>query len=92
MLLGIRGTFILCAAMFALAAVVFFIHYGLVRGSPRLACLFAVCQVPLVAYFFSWARQAWKNPAAADFRHAMAMNLLSAIVMNSFFVGILLAS
>ncbi len=89
MVCGVRGTFGLSGFLFSAAAVAFGLHYAVVRGEPWRAAAFVACQVPLVVYFLNWARLAWMNPAAADFRHAMGMNLLSAFVMNGFFVGMM---
>lgn len=89
MICGVRGTFVLSAALFTLSAAAFVAHYAMVRGEPWRAGVFVACQAPLVLYFLNWARLAWRNPAAADFGHAMGMNLLSAVVMNGFFVGMM---
>ena len=92
MLCGVRGTFILCAILFAAAAAAFVFHYVLVRHEAWRAGLFFACQVPLAGCFLDWARRVWREPAAATYRYAMRMNLVTAIVMSVFFVGMVLIS
>jgi 1,4-dihydroxy-2-naphthoate octaprenyltransferase len=35
------------------------------------------CMLPILVYFTVWAAQVWRNPARADFRHTMRMNLIA---------------
>lgn len=92
MLAGIRGTFILSGVLFGGAAALFVAYFAALRHSTPATLCFVASQAPLILFFLNWARQVWKDPRHADFRHAMIMNLASSAIMNVFFVGILTLS
>jgi 1,4-dihydroxy-2-naphthoate octaprenyltransferase len=81
MVLGYRGTFILTAVMFTLAAGLFFIRLPL-----RSFLVFQVFLLPVVGYFMYWASKVWKDTSAASFEHTMRMNLLASFCMNTCFI------
>nr|WP_214449391.1 UbiA family prenyltransferase [Flavihumibacter rivuli] len=89
MVMGHKGTFRLSAIMFNLAFIVLGLHFGLQLELERFFWLLLI-ELPVLAYFLYWARLVWKDKAAADFDHAMRMNLIAAICTNAGFLMILI--
>ncbi len=86
-LVGIEGTFLSAAVFFTLSFagfMYFFLHFG----SVGTLFVLAVCMGPVLGYFGYWWWQVRLNPAEANFRHTMRMNLLAGFGLNLFF-GIL---
>ncbi len=89
MLLGIRGTFIWCAVMYAIAFGLLFVHFQ----RAHQIVLFIVLQaffVPVLVYFFYWVMKVWQNSANADFKYTMQMNWLAAACTNLAFITLLI--
>lgn len=86
--LGLRGSFIFCAAVYSVALVL--LGYTFLAGLQVLQFgIVLLCLQPVLLYFLWWARKVWRNPAAADYRHTMRMNLIAAGCTNLAF-GIIL--
>jgi 1,4-dihydroxy-2-naphthoate octaprenyltransferase len=85
MLLGIRGTFVFCAAMYSIAFGLLFVHYQHTAQLARFGLL-QVFFIPVLIYFFIWVVKVWKNRAAADFKHTMRMNWLASGCTNLAFI------
>lgn len=83
-LVGIRGTFLLSAGFLGTAVAAFVVLFVQGPGWPT-AFLFLGIQGPTLAYFLWWAWGVWQDPARADFRRTMGMNLLASGLMNLFF-------
>lgn len=85
MLLGIRGTFVFCAAMYLVAFGLLFVHFQHTKrvGSFILLQLFFI---PVLIYFFYWVKKVWHNVAAANFMHTMQMNWLASACTNLAFI------
>ena len=80
LLLGVRGTFLFTGVFFGLGGALafwYFMHYY----SLFQFLVFAGCLSPVLIYFGWWAIQSWQNPAAANYKNAMRMNLVSAVCM-----------
>lgn len=88
MLLGIRGSFVFTALLFSVAAMLLLWFLSEI-GMPELFLRFIICNLPVLAFFGGWAWKVWKNPAKANHRFAMRMNLLSALFMNISFLMML---
>ncbi|WP_426492976.1 UbiA family prenyltransferase [Hymenobacter sp. 102] len=87
--LGIRGTFVWAGlALMAGAALLAAVYVQ--RQELRHLVLFLVATGPVVGLFLSWARAAWRNPAAADFDHTMRMNQVSSVCLSLAFALMLL--
>lgn len=86
-LLGIEGTF-LSAAVFFTLSFVGYLYYFLHRGSVNSLFVLLVCMGPVLGYFGYWWWLVRKDPAEANFRHTMRMNVLASLGLNLFF-GIL---
>jgi 1,4-dihydroxy-2-naphthoate octaprenyltransferase len=89
MLLGIRGTFIFCAAMYLVAFSVLFLYYQ----QQQQLLSFGILQVfflPVLVYFFRWVMRVWQNASQADFAHTMRMNWLASGCTNLGFITLLI--
>lgn len=86
-LLGIEGTF-LSAAVFFTLSFAGYLYYFLHRGSVNSLVVLLICMGPVLGYFGYWWWRVRKDPAEANFRHTMRMNLLASLGLNVFF-GIL---
>ena len=84
-LLGYRGTFIFAAIIYIAAFTVLAYHFVL-QLEPVKFLVLATCMVPILVYFFIWARKVWINIEAASFSNAMLMNFLAAIFTNIAFL------
>ncbi|MCF1716087.1 UbiA family prenyltransferase [Flavihumibacter sp. RY-1] len=89
MRMGIRGTFRLSGLLFMLAFLVLGLHFGLQLELDRFLLLLLFF-LPVSVYFLWWGIQVWKNPAKADFRHLMKMNIISAICSTAAFGSLLI--
>ncbi|HRI20274.1 MAG TPA: prenyltransferase, partial [Panacibacter sp.] len=89
MLLGKRGTFIFCAAMYAIAFSVLFFYYN---AANRLTSFFIlqIFFVPVIVYFIHWMLQVFKNENAADFKNTMRMNMLAGTCTNLAFITLII--
>lgn len=89
MLLGIRGTFIFSALMFAIANLFVYLSFHK-NGTISNFWLFTVVMLPSTAYFIYWAIRAFKNEAQVTFKNTMIMLVLSSLLNNLFFFMLLL--
>jgi 1,4-dihydroxy-2-naphthoate octaprenyltransferase len=78
--MGITGTFVFTLVMFVAAATLLFYYFS-TYASYNHFLIFSACLAPVMIYFLYWFSITSKNPANADFRHAMLMNKVSAICM-----------
>ncbi len=83
--LGIRGTFVFSLVVFLIANagyIFYFVHFE----SVALAWLFQIAMIPLMGYFFWWFSRIWTNPVLADYQHSKRLNIISAFLLNLFFI------
>jgi 1,4-dihydroxy-2-naphthoate octaprenyltransferase len=88
-LLGIKGTFVFCAAMYLIAFLLLFIYY---RQAGQLSS-FGILQIfflPVLAYYIKWVWNVWRNEALADFFHTMRMNWIASACTNLGFITLLI--
>ncbi|MEO6314481.1 MAG: UbiA family prenyltransferase [Chitinophagaceae bacterium] len=83
--LGYRGTFIFTGIVYAFAFMVLAYHFFMALDWDKFFVL-ATCMLPILVYFFIWARKVWKNVSAASFTNTMRMNLLASICTNAGFI------
>ena len=83
--LGYRGTFVFTACVYTLAMAVLAYHFFSSLDWNKFFVL-ATCMLPILVYFFVWARKVWKDTAAADFTHTMRMNAVASVCSNSGFL------
>jgi hypothetical protein len=86
-LVGIEGTFLNAALFFSLSFAGF-LYYFLQFGTYNTLFILTVCMGPVLGYFGTWWWMVRRNPAEANFRHTMRMNVLASLGLNIFF-GIL---
>lgn len=85
MLLGVRGTFLFCAAMYALA----FGLLGWYLFSHQQGYKWVLLQVffaPVIFLFASWLFKVWQRPEAANYKATMRMNWTAALCTNLAFI------
>ncbi|MEO1050234.1 MAG: UbiA family prenyltransferase [Bacteroidota bacterium] len=90
-LLGIKGTFYFTVIMFTLTSVGF-VWYFWEYHKMGYAIDFLLFLVPVVLFFSFWFLQVIKNPAKADYAHAMWLNSISSLCMSAFFIYFFLNS
>lgn len=89
MLLGKRGTFIFCAAMYAVAFGLLFVYYQQRQQSADFILL-QLFFIPVIYFFIRWVLQVWKEPSAADFKRTMQMNIVAGTCTNLAFIILLI--
>ena len=89
MLLGKKGTFVFCAAMYLLAFAFLFSYYW-AEGQLYLFYILQIFFLPVLLYFLQWAWKVWKDQSLADFSHTMQMNWLASACTNLGFITILI--
>lgn len=83
--LGISGTFHFTAIVFTLAAGSFCWYFAALF-SMKFMWGFLLALVPVLLYFFYWYALVRKDPSAADHRHTMRLNFISALCLAVFFI------
>jgi len=83
--LGYRGTFVFTAIVYTMALMVLAYHFFYELDGDKFIVL-ATCMLPVLVYFFIWARKVWKNVSAASFTNTMRMNLLASVCTNTGFL------
>ena len=82
--LGYRGTFIFAGFMFGIATLFYYLHFK--ETDINSFYLFTVVQIPIIGYFVYWARKVWQDTKYADYKHTMYMNVIAAVILNLFFL------
>lgn len=88
MVLGYRGSFVFTGLVYGVAFFVL-VYYFLTTLQFKEFKVLATCMLPVVVYFWIWAIKVWRDPAAANFTHAMRMNLLASVCTNAGFIAVL---
>lgn len=91
MVLGLRGSFIFAGLLYGLAFLVLFHYLYLSYLEPKEFYILATCMLPVIVYFFIWARGVWRDPSKANFINTMRMNLLASVCTNAGFIAVLIA-
>ena len=86
--LGYRGTFIFAGIMFGIATLFYFLYFSVTNSNNFY--VFTVVQMPIIVYFVYWASKVWKDTQYADYKHTMYMNVIAAVVLNLFFLYLVL--
>lgn len=79
--LGVRGTFVFCAVVFALA-----VFIALRIFSQDQLLIFSCALAPVCLYFICWAGRAFRDIRHANYTSAMRIAFLSALCMTSCFL------
>lgn len=84
-LLGIRGTFSFTAFFFGLSTVGYFFYFDEVTFLRWFLFL-----SPTTAFFVYWFWLVWKDDSMANFTNTMRLNILAALLLNLFYLSVLL--
>jgi 1,4-dihydroxy-2-naphthoate octaprenyltransferase len=87
--LGYRGTFIFTALVY-LAAMMVLAQYFYSAHEENKFFTLATLMLPVLVYFFMWARKVWTDVSNADFRSTMKMNVIASICTNLAFFTLLI--
>lgn len=87
--LGIRGTFIFCAILFAMANVLLFFYFSQ-KNKMEHFILFQAFLFPVILYFLKWFSKVYKNEKEASFKNTMRMNFIASTCMNLLFITLLI--
>lgn len=88
-LLGIRGTFLFCGAMYGIVAGLLFNYFFSMQQIWQF-CLLLIFFVPIIVYVSRWVNKVWQNEALADFKHTMQLNWLASTCTNLAFITLLI--
>lgn len=87
--LGINGTFIFTATMFALCNVFYFLHFKQNNNTHHFYLL-QLFFIPIISYFTYWFVSVLKNKTNANFKNTMRMNMIASVCMSTFFILLIL--
>jgi 1,4-dihydroxy-2-naphthoate octaprenyltransferase len=87
--LGLRGTFIFCGIIYGIAFATL-AYFFLISLEIKEFLVFTTSMLPVLVYFIVWARQVWKNPSKADYRHTMRMNSIASLCSSVGFILVFL--
>lgn len=84
-LLGIKGTFIFSALLFAVIIKLF--HFYFTKYFSLLPFyIFSICLLPVLAYFAFWFLKVLKNSGEANFANTMRLNNISSVCLIICFI------
>ncbi len=85
MLLGTKGTFIFCGALYSMASCLIGWHY-IQQDRAMYLAVFMTMMLPVAVVFTRWAFAVWQDPEAANFRYTMHMNTIAALSTGIAFI------
>jgi 1,4-dihydroxy-2-naphthoate octaprenyltransferase len=88
-LLGKRGTFLFSMALFAVATLLFFLHFRS-HGQLNHFYLYLLILLPVVLFFLYWMRIVWQDEGAASFSNSLKMNAVSTFCTTAFFITLII--
>ena len=89
MLLGYRNTFLFTGIVYFFAFAVL-AYYFISELEMKQLMILQVIMLPVIVYFFVWARKVWRNRSAADFAHTMRMNILASCCSSVAFLTLII--
>jgi 1,4-dihydroxy-2-naphthoate octaprenyltransferase len=89
MILGKKGTFIFCGAMYLVAMIILWLYYSR-RELYRPFIVLIIFFLPIVAYFMQWFLKVLKDDTKADFKHTMQMNWIASTCTSLAFITIII--
>lgn len=87
-ILGIRGSFIFAAALFAAAGILMF-YYWKLQNQPDNFWIFLLFILPVLWVFVNWFHKVWKRDSEANFKNMSRMTFISGFMMLCYFIFIL---
>jgi 1,4-dihydroxy-2-naphthoate polyprenyltransferase len=88
MLLGKKGTFIFCAALYAIAFAILLWYY-MTQNRVGWFGILQIFFVPVLVYFVWWFTRVVKNDKAADYKHTMQMNWIASTCTSLAFITLI---
>jgi 1,4-dihydroxy-2-naphthoate octaprenyltransferase len=89
MVLGYRGSFVFTGLVYGIAFLLLFHYFLLAYLELKEFLVLATCMLPVIVYFLIWAVKVWRDPAQANYRNTMRMNLLASVCTNAGFIAVL---
>ncbi|MEM8893687.1 MAG: UbiA family prenyltransferase, partial [Bacteroidota bacterium] len=89
--LGVLGTFHFTAVMFSLSNAGFLYYYFTYFGLTT-TMMFQAFLLPMLIYFFWWYFKVRADNTQANFDYTMKLNMLSAVMLNGFFLVVTMMS
>jgi 1,4-dihydroxy-2-naphthoate polyprenyltransferase len=89
MVLGYRGSFIFTGLVYGIAFLLLFHYFLLAYLELKEFLVLATCMLPVIVYYLIWAVKVWRDPAQANYRNTMRMNLLASLCTNAGFIAVL---
>lgn len=90
MVLGYRNTFLFTGIVYFFAFAVL-AYYFMSDLEVKQFMILQIIMLPVLVYFFLWARKVWRNESAADFTHTMKMNVLASCCSSAAFLTLTIA-
>lgn len=87
--LGYTGTFVFSGILYAVATFLLFYYFNM-KNQPVAIVIFLVMMLPVVYRLSVWFARVRKNTKHADFDNTMAMNILTSVIMNLYFLILIL--
>ena len=87
--LGYRGTFIFTGIVYALAFGALALQF-IIDLEWNMFFILQIFMIPVIVYFFLWAKKVWINENAANYRNTMQMNLIASVCTNIGFITLLI--
>lgn len=88
-ILGIKGTFIFCAIMFAVSNGLLFYYFSAKQKMEHFI-LFQIFLLPVIVFFIRWFLKVYKDEKQASFKNTMRMNFIASTCMNLLFIALLI--
>ncbi len=88
-LLGLNGTFIFAAIMYAFAMNFLAVYFYSTLALTNLF-VFALSGLPILVYFFWWMLKVRKDNSNANFKNTMQMNIIASLCTNAGFILVML--
>ncbi|MFC4230460.1 UbiA family prenyltransferase [Parasediminibacterium paludis] len=88
-LLGIRGTFLFCGAMYGIVAGLLLSYFSSIHQLAVFALLL-IFFTPIIVYVSKWLNMVWQDATKADFKHTMQLNWLASTCTNLAFITLLM--
>jgi len=87
--LGYSGTFIFSAILYSVATALLYWYFSM-KGQVIAFMLFSVLMLPVIYKLISWFVKVRKDTRNADFENTMAMNMMTSVIMNLYFLILIL--
>ncbi len=87
--LGYTGTFVFSGILYAIATFLLFYYFNM-KNQPVALVIFLFMMLPVVYRLSVWFAKVRKNTQNADFDNTMAMNMLTSVIMNLYFLILIL--